>query len=64
MSTEYNNYSSVMIIECDICGAKDNYSGDFKECISHFKENGWKFGKNVQGEWLNFCSTECKEKGV
>jgi len=53
----YDNRLEEGTIECDGCGDEDTFSGSFKECISHFKSEGWLIVKNEN--WEHYCP-DCK----
>lgn len=48
-------------VECDECGEIEEIEGEFEDCISFMRENGWKTTKE-NGEWVNHCP-EC-QKGL
>lgn len=58
---DYCHRNSTMTIECDSCGKKTEFNGDFKYCISEAKDQGWIVVKKL-GKWHHYCSKECKGK--
>jgi len=56
---DYNNNTNVLEMGCESCETKEEFSGNWYECIDQAKENGWRIileNKN----WEHYCE-ECKE---
>lgn len=58
MSFKYNKKNEEGFMTCDECGTEDSHSGDFKESVQQFRDDGWIVEK-VDDEWIYTCP-DCK----
>ena len=49
-----------IVFSCDACGeALETDTDDFTEANVQRRDAGWQAWKEVEGEWVHFCSERC-----
>lgn len=62
MAVERESRDGDIVFECDNCGdTEETHMTVFTEAIKHVKNTeGW-WIRNIDNEWVHFCSRDCFE---